>query len=229
MSPWPARAQDDNPALFDWGTFINGGSPDPTWVRAPSPLDPSPMPSPSTRPSTGTSARRSSSPPHFTPAQNEIDQIFRIGPNGSEYHATYFTPGEHKTVFNPYSDPPFNGYIESSYHNYTLYWTPDYLAWTIDKETYRNITYRSTTNRRVGGGRKRRPASPVRGCPLTARHARARAFATRRPPWRPMSYRLIFRTENSSYPGPAQARPLRRLARHSGARSLALSRPSCGC
>lgn len=105
--------------------------------------------------------------------QNEIDQIFRIGPNGSEYHATYFTPGEHKTVFNPYSNPSFNGYIEGSYHNYTLYWTPDYLAWTIDRETYRNITYRSSTNR---------------------------------PPWRPMSYRLIFRTENSSYPGPSQVR-----------------------
>ena len=25
--------QDDNPALFDWGTFVNGGTPDPTWVR----------------------------------------------------------------------------------------------------------------------------------------------------------------------------------------------------
>ena len=28
-----APAQDDNPALFDWGTFVNGGTPDPTWVR----------------------------------------------------------------------------------------------------------------------------------------------------------------------------------------------------
>lgn len=124
---------DDNPALFDWGTFVNGGSPDPTW--------------------------------------NEIDQIFRIGPNGSEYHTTYFTPGEHKTVFNPYSVPEFNGYIAGSFHNYTIEWTPEYLAWMIDRETYRNITVRSSTNR---------------------------------PPWRPMSYRLIFRTENSSYPGPSQ-------------------------
>ena len=127
------RRQDDNPALFDWGTFVNGGTPDPTW--------------------------------------NEIDQIFRIGPNGSEYHTTYFVPGEHKTVFNPYSMPSYNGYIAASYHNYTIDWTPDYLAWSIDRETYRNITVRSATNR---------------------------------PPWRPMSYRLIFRTENSSYPGPAQ-------------------------
>ena len=109
---------DDNPALFDWGTFVNGGTPDPTW--------------------------------------NEIDQIFRIGPNGSEYHTTYFTPGEHKTVFNPYSVPSYNGYIAEAFHNYTIDWTPEYLAWSIDRQTYRNITVRSSTNRRA--------EQPLRGC-----------------------------------------------------------------
>ena len=123
-----------NPAMFDWGTYVNGGKPDPTW--------------------------------------NEIDQIFEIGPNGTvEYHTTFFNPEEHKMVFDLFTVPSYNGYMAAAYKNYTINWTPKWMAWSVDSKLYRNTS--------------------------------AENAAANHPPWRPMTYRLIFRTNNGTNPGVA--------------------------
>jgi uncharacterized membrane protein YgcG len=155
-------------ALWDFGTYVNGGVPDPTW--------------------------------------NEIDMIFRMGmsndasttsvttyPNGtnvttaryvaSQMDTTFFNPGEHKESFDQFTSPRFDGYIAREYHNFTIHWTPDYIAWQLDEVVFRNVNK---------AGRK---ADEMR------------------PPWRPQSVRLIFHTGNGSlHPLPAAHVYLKRIA-----------------
>jgi hypothetical protein len=155
-------------ALWDFGTYVNGGVPDPTW--------------------------------------NEIDMIFRMGmsngagtttvttlANGtnvttaryvaSQMDTTFFNPGEHKESFDQFTVPRFDGYIAREYHNFTIHWTPDYIAWQLDEVTFRNVNK---------AGRK---ADEMR------------------PPWRPQSVRLIFHTGNGSlHPLPAAHVYLKRIA-----------------
>ncbi len=139
------------------------------------------------------------------PTWNEIDMIFRMGMqneaelvttttllNGtnvtgryvaSQMDTTFFNPGEHKESFDQYTVPRFDGFIAREYHNYTIHWTPDYIAWTLDEVVFRNV------------------------------NKAGRAAGEMRPPWRPQSVRLIFHTGNGSlHPLPAAHVYLKRIA-----------------
>lgn len=156
-------------AFFDAGGYVSGGSPDPTW--------------------------------------NELDMIWRTStvqessvnasaPNGSSFvatnfDATFFNPREHKSVFSPDSWPRYTGYEAHSYHNYSVFWTSEYMTWSLDDVVFRNQTRRSHCwSRRCFG----MPSITLI-------------------PWRPMTIRLILRTAD----GTATAQPdshvfLRRVA-----------------
>ena len=139
--------------------------------------------------------------------RNEIDMIFRMGmqnqglettttavlANGStvttgryvasQMDTTFFNPGEHKESFDQATVPRFDGYIAKEYHNYTITWTPDYIAWQLDEVVFRNV------------------------------NKAGRAAEEMRPPWRPQSIRLIFHTGNGSlHPLPAAHVYIKRIA-----------------
>ena len=101
----------------------------------------------------------------------------------SQMDTTYFNPGEHKESFDQSTVPRFDGYIAKEYHNYTITWTPDYIAWQLDEVVFRNV------------------------------NKAGRAAEEMRSPWRPQSIRLIFHTGNGSlHPLPAAHVYIQRFA-----------------
>ena len=76
---WTALANNPgNPAMFDWGTYVNGGRPDPTWCVLCVGL--------CFRPSSHgdrIACTRHDATIGCALHRNEIDQIFEIGPNGA--------------------------------------------------------------------------------------------------------------------------------------------------
>jgi len=86
----------------------------------------------------------------------------------SQMDTTFFNPGEHKESFDQATVPRFDGYIAKEYHNYTISWTPDYIAWQLDDVVFRNV------------------------------NKAGRAAEEMRVPWRPQSVRLIFHTGNGT-------------------------------
>jgi len=62
------------------------------------------------------------------------------------------------------------------YHNYSIHWTPDYIAWSLDKIVYRNVTR-------------------LRHC--LRRHCWGIPMVTLIP-WRPQTIRIILRTEDGT-------------------------------
>lgn len=101
--------------LWDFGTYINGGTPDPSWNEIDQARAPPGQPLSWFRRPGGGGSGRTSSPP----ANAGCAQIFMVGPMGSlEFHPTYFNPGEHKLVFNATTVPEYNGLIGKGYHNY---------------------------------------------------------------------------------------------------------------
>ena len=101
----------------------------------------------------------------------------------SQLDTTFFNPGEHKESFDQATVPRFDGYIAREYHNYTITWTPDYIAWQLDEVVFRNV------------------------------NKAGRAAEEMRPPWRPQSIRLIFHTGNGSlHPLPAAHVYVKRIA-----------------
>lgn len=130
----------------------------------------------------------------------------------SQLDTTFFNPGEHKETFDSTTDPRFDGYIARQYHkcaprrcttprhatprcdahtnvcfrcthSFSIHWTPQYIAWTLDEVVFRNVN-------KVG-----------------------RAAYEMRSPWRPSTYRLIFHTGNGSlHPLPSAHVYIKRLA-----------------
>ena len=129
----------------------------------------------------------------------------------SQLDTTFFNPGEHKETFDTTTVPRFDGYIARQYHkcvgppppsrpagmcisrltclprvpprSYSIYWTPTYIAWTLDEVVFRNVN-------KVG-----------------------RAAYEMRSPWRPATFRLIFHTGNGSlHPLPSAHVYIKRLA-----------------
>ena len=43
-------------------------------------------------------------------------------------------------VFGLYSRHPYDGYIATAYRNYSVVWTPHFVAWTVDSRVYRNTS-----------------------------------------------------------------------------------------
>jgi len=155
--------------FWDVGTYVYGGTPDPTW--------------------------------------NELDMIFQTrAANATDAQSTFdtfitttfstsfFNPVEHRQEYGPNSYPQYNGYTANEYHNYTLEWTPYYVAWSVDQVVYWNQT-------RLGDCFTSR----------CAHHVKSLTHETLIP-WRPQTVRLILRTADSTaYPQPNVHVFLRRL------------------
>ncbi|KAL4501709.1 hypothetical protein ABPG72_018760 [Tetrahymena utriculariae] len=74
---------------------------------------------------------------------NEIDIGYGNGPSYSSqtsFLPATFSPNENKKVFDSSSNPQYTDSFSNGYHNYTLYWMPDYVAWAIDGIVYWNST-----------------------------------------------------------------------------------------
>ena len=125
--------------------------------------------------------------------QNQETETTLLLPNGtnvttgryvaSQMDTTFFNPGEHKESFDQATVPRFDGYIAKEYHNYTITWTPQYIAWQLDEVVFRNV------------------------------NKAGRAAEEMRSPWRPQSIRLIFHTGNGTlHPLPAAHVYIKRIA-----------------
>ena len=125
--------------------------------------------------------------------QNQETETTLLLPNGtnvttgryvaSQMDTTFFNPGEHKESFDQSTVPRFDGYIAKEYHNYTITWTPQYIAWQLDDVVFRNV------------------------------NKAGRAAEEMRSPWRPQSIRLIFHTGNGTlHPLPAAHVYIKRIA-----------------
>ncbi|KAL4449730.1 hypothetical protein ABPG74_008103 [Tetrahymena malaccensis] len=74
---------------------------------------------------------------------NEIDIGYGNGPSynsQTSFLPATFSPKENKMVFNSNSNPQYTDAFSNGYHNYTLYWMPNYVAWAIDGVVYWNST-----------------------------------------------------------------------------------------
>ena len=155
--------------FWDVGTYVYGGTPDPTWNELDMIFQ--------TRSANATSA------------QSSFDTFIT-----TTFSTSFFNPVEHRQEYGPSSYPQYNGYTANEYHNYTLEWTPDFMAWSVDQVVYWNQT-------RLGDCFTRR----------CAHHVRSITHETLIP-WRPQTIRLILRTADStSYPQPNVHVFLRRL------------------
>jgi hypothetical protein len=155
--------------FWDVGTYVYGGTPDPTWNELDMIFQ--------TRSANATSA------------QSSFDTFIT-----TTFSTSFFNPVEHRQEYGPSSYPQYNGYTANEYHNYTLEWTPTFIAWSVDQVVYWNQT-------RLGDCFTRR----------CAHHVRSITHETLIP-WRPQTIRLILRTADStSYPQPNVHVFLRRL------------------
>ena len=183
--------------FWDVGTYVYGGTPDPTWNE----LD-------------MIFQTRSA---NATDAQSAFDTFIT-----TTFSTSFFNPVEHRQEYGPASYPQYNGYTANEYHNYTLEWTPTFMAWSVDQVVYWNQT-------RLGDCFTRR----------CAHHVRSVTHETLIP-WRPQTIRLILRTADStSYPQPnvhvflrrleyVPMPPTRALQRHEHSLLLLLERLSVG-
>jgi hypothetical protein len=142
------------------------------------------------------------------PTMNELDMVWTtasVSNNATnvydsyrttEYTAGFFNPLESKQVFGPFSEPRFSGLSAAEYHNYTIAWTPDWLAWLVD-----DLVFMNQTRWRAG-------------CTAARCFHRSRADKVQTLiPWRPQTVRIILRTaDGTAYPQPQAHVMLRRLS-----------------
>lgn len=168
-------------AFLDVGTYVRGGTPDPTqneldMIFRTLSVELTDTSSSETESSTGAAA------------SNKTQSFV-----ASTWDATFFNPGEQKMVFGPSSWPHhYTGFMARQYHNYSILWTPDYIAWSLDRVVYRNVTrLRRCWRRRCWG---------IPAVTLI--------------PWRPQTIRIILRTEDGTTldPQPSCSVFLRRVS-----------------
>ena len=115
-------------AFWDAGTYVYGGSPDPTWNEIDMIFRTQ---------LTSAASVNASAPENVTFVSNTFD-------------ATFFNPIEHKQSFGYGSYPRFTGYMARQYHNYSVLWAPHYMTWMMDERVYLNQTRRNGFHRRFG-------------------------------------------------------------------------------
>jgi hypothetical protein len=115
-------------AFWDAGTYIYGGSPDPTWNELDMIFRTQLV---------SAAAVNASAPANATFVSNTFD-------------AAFFNPIEHKQTFSYSSFPRFTGYMAREYHNYSILWAPHYITWSMDDTVYLNQTRRNGFHRRLG-------------------------------------------------------------------------------